>query len=112
MDFEMSEYKDSVKGTDLEVWWDFTVRNGSLNPIDHNESDFQRAVIATFLQRGTVPQAPSLGNQWAECLANDVTPQALNAQVRNSIINLTGGLKYLPKYSMKDGKLMVEVKQV
>lgn len=105
----MSDYKDLNK---KEVWWDFTVKKGSLKPIDHNESDFQRAIVATFLQRGTVPQAPNIGNQWAESLTGDVTPQALNAQVRNSIMNLTGALKYLPKYTMSDGKLLVEVKQV
>lgn len=109
MDFEMSDYKDLNK---KEVWWDFSVKKGSLKPIDHNESDFQRAIVSTFLQRGTVPQAPSIGNQWVECLTGDITPQALNAQVRESIINLTGGLKYLPKYTMSDGKLLVEVKEV
>ena len=90
----------------------FLVKKGSLKPIDHNESDFQRAVVATFLQRGTVPQAPAIGNQWAECLTGDVSPQTVNSQVRESIIELTGGLKYLPKYTMSDGKLLVEVKEV
>ena len=112
MDFEMGEYKDTTQVSDQEIRWDFIVKNGQLKCIDHNESDFQRAVVATFLQRGTIPQAPSLGIQWAECLTGDIQPQAINAQIRNSIINLTGELKYLPKYSMKDGKLLVEVKKI
>lgn len=109
MDFEMSEYKDQVT---QENYWDFTIKKGKLITIDHNKSDFQRAVVATFLQRGTVPQVPSLGNQWSECLTGDVTPQILNAQIKDSIINLTGELKYLPKYTMSDEKLLVEVEKL
>lgn len=105
----MTGYKDQ---NSKENYWDFTLKNGTLKTIDHNVSDQQRAIIATFLQRGSVPQAPGIGNQWSELLTGDVQPQDVNAQIRDSIIQFTGGVKYLPKYSMKDGKLLVEVKQV
>lgn len=109
MDFEMSSRYDADT---QENYWDFTIKKGSLQVIDHNESEEQRAIMATFLQRGSIPQAPSVGNQWAEFLTGGVMPQELNAQIRNSIINLTGGIKFLPKYESKDGKLFVEVKKV
>lgn len=109
MDFEMSSRYDADT---QENYWDFTIKNGRLQVIDHNESEEQRAIIATFLQRGSVPQAPSLGNQWTELLTGAVMPQELNSQIRNTIISLTGGIKFLPKYESKDGKLYVEVKKV
>jgi hypothetical protein len=45
-------------------------------------------------------------------MTNQISPQALNAQVRQSIIDYTGGLYYLPKYKDVDGKIVVEVTKV
>lgn len=109
MDFEMSSRYDADT---QENYWDFTIKSGSLMVIDHNEADEQRAIIATFLQKGSVPQMPSVGNQWSELLTGQVQPQQLNSQIKNSILELTGGMKYTPKYTMEDGKLIVEVKKV
>lgn len=106
MDFEMETVYDQDKETN---YWDFKVKKGRLETIDHSMSEEQRAIVATFLQRGTIPQMPTLGNQWAELLDGDIAPSALNSQVRDSIIDLTGAAKFMPKYSNKDGKLIVEV---
>lgn len=92
--------------------WDFKVTNGILQVVDHNQATEQRSFISTYLQKGTVPQAPSSGNQWAELMTGQVSPQELNAQIRQSIIENTGGVSYLPKYTEKDGKLVVEVTKV
>lgn len=108
MDFEMNDYYD--KDTQEHVW-DFAITKGNLGVVDHSESEFQRAVIATFIQRGTVPQIQGFGNQWAELLTGQVTPQQLNAQIRDSIASVVDGMKFVPKYSMKDGKLIVEIKE-
>lgn len=106
MDFEMETKYDQETQTNL---WDFKVTNGSFHAIDHEVADQQRAIIAVFLQRGTIPQMPELGNQWAEFLTGEVMPAALNAQIKNSITDLTGQAKYMPKYSDEDGNLVVEV---
>lgn len=95
-----------------ENYWDFTIKDGYLMVVDHDKSDEQRAIIATFLQKGTVPQAPSVGNQWAEMLTGSVMPQELNSEIRESIISMTGGVKFLPKYTSENGKLIVEVEKV
>ena len=92
--------------------WDFKVKNGILMTLDHNNAVEQRSNIAVFLQRGTIPQMESTGNQWAELMTGQVTPQVINNQIRQSIIDMTGQLAFLPKYSEKDGKLIVEVKKV
>lgn len=109
MDFAMTNVDTEL---DKQVLWDFKVTNGYLEIVDHNEATEQRSYIATYLQRGTVPQSPSTGNQWAELMTNQISPQELNAQIRQSIMDCTGGISYLPKYTDKDGKLVVEVTKV
>lgn len=95
-----------------ETYWDFKITDGKLDVIDHTLSEEQRAIAAVFLQRGTVPQMPAVGNQWAEALCGQIMPQELNAQIYDSISSLTGGIRFAPKYSQKDGKLFVEVKKI
>lgn len=109
MDFAMTNIDTEV---DKLALWDFKVTKGILQIVDHNEATEQRSFVATYLQRGTVPQSPSSGNQWVELMTNQISPQALNSQVRQSIIDYTGGLYYLPKYKDVDGKVVVEVTKV
>ena len=109
MDFAMTNIDTEIE---KQVLWDFKVTNGILETVDHNQAVEQKSYIATYLQRGTVPQLPSAGNQWAELMTNQISPQELNAQIRQSIIDLTGGISYLPRYIEKDDKLVVEVTKV
>jgi hypothetical protein len=109
MDFAMTNIDTEV---DRLALWDFKVTNGILQTVDHNEATEQRAFIATYLQRGTIPQSPVSGNQWVELMTNQISPQALNAQIRQSIIDYTGGVSYLPRYKDVDGKVVVEVTKV
>lgn len=109
MDFAMTNIDTE---TDKLALWDFKIKDGILITVDHNQELEQRSFVATYLQRGTVPQSPSSGNQWVELMTNQISPQALNAQVRQSIIDYTGGLYYLPKYKDVDGKIVVEVTKV
>lgn len=109
MDFEMIDYKDSDS---LERYWDFRVTGGKMQTVDHNTALEQRSIIAVFLQRGSVPQIPGAGNQWAELLTGQVMPQQVNSQVYNSISDMTGSVSFAPSYKNSDGKLSVEVKPV
>ena len=109
MDFAMTNIDTEI---DKLALWDFKVTKGFLEIVDHNQAVEQRSFIATYLQRGTIPQAPSVGNQWVELMTNQISPQALNAQIRQSIIDCTGGISYLPKYKDVDGKVVVEVTKV
>ena len=109
MDFEIINVK-TEESTLPE--WDFKVKKGILMTLDHNNAVEQRSNIAVFLQRGTIPQMESTGNQWVELMTSQISPQALNNQVRQSIVDMTGQLAFLPKYSEHNGKLVVEVKKV
>ena len=109
MDIEMISKTDEVT---KESQWDFRVKDGKLCWIDYNAATQQRSIIATYLQLGTIPQLPDIGNQWVEFLTGTVAPNELNTQIRNSIIDLTGELSYLPKYTEVDGRLTVEVSSI
>ena len=109
MDWAMTNIDTEDDPTAL---WDFKVKNGVLQIVDRENAIEQKSFISTYLQRGTVPQLPEVGNQWVEMLTGSVAPQELNAQIRQSIVDNTGGVSYLPTYSEKDGKVVVEVRKV
>ena len=109
MDFEMISYKDEDTHENI---WDFKVKNGILQTVDYTSATHQRSIIATYLQRGTIPQLPDVGIQWVEFMTNTVMPNELNVQIRQSIMNFSGELSYMPKFSEEDGKLVVEVKEL
>lgn len=109
MDWAMTNIDTEADPTAL---WDFKVKNGMLQVVDNAQAVEQKSFISVYLQRGTIPQLPEVGNQWVEMLTGDVSPQALNAQLRQSIIDNTGGLSYLPTYTEKDGKVVVDVRKV
>lgn len=108
MDFEMRE------GIDEETQdrqWDFMIKDGKLETVDHNYAERQKAIVASFIQYGTVPQMPTFGCQWAELLTGQTTPQALHAQIRNNIMAAVGGMKFVPKFSSNGKELVVEIKE-
>ena len=61
MDFAMTNIDTEI---DKLALWDFKVKDGFLQVVDHNEATEQRSFVATYFQRGKVPQMPSAGNQW------------------------------------------------
>ena len=63
MDIEMISTTDEDT---KENYWDFKVKDGKLCWIDYSTATQQRSIIATYLQRGTIPQLPDVGNQWVE----------------------------------------------
>lgn len=109
MDFAMTNIDTEE---DTLVKWDFKIKDGFLVTVDHNDALEQRSFVSTYLQQGTVPQLPSVGNQWVELMTNQISPQALNSQIRQSIIDYTGELSYLPRYRDEDGKIVVEVTKI
>lgn len=103
---------DGINEETHEKYWDFKVKNGILQTVDYTVATKQRSIIATYLQRGTVPQLPDVGNQWVEFITGTIMPNTLNGQIRKSIMELTGQLAYMPKYSEDNGQLKVEVVEV
>ena len=111
VDLRMQSYKNEYK----EPIWDFMINEdtGELELMpDELSEEGQRAVVAAFTQRGSIPQLPEVGVQWAELLTEMVGASEVNAQVVNAIQTNADTFAYLPVYSKQDGKLLVEIKEV
>ena len=92
--------------------WDFQITaDGTLATVESSAETKQRATVASFLQRGTVPQLPDTGTQWAEFLMGSILPSELNSQVLENIHELADTYSYTPRYVTKDGRLYVTIEE-
>lgn len=92
--------------------WDFQITaEGTLATIETKAETQQRATVASFLQRGTIPQLPNTGVQWAEFLTGSILPAELNSQILENIHELADTYSYTPKYTTKDGRLYVNIEE-
>lgn len=111
MDLKMQSYVNDHK----ERIWDFVVNEDTgtfeIMPDELSEEQ-QRAIVAAYTQRGSIPQLPDVGVQWAELLTESVGASEVNAQVIDAIQNNAGTFAYIPVYSKVDNQLMVEIRGV
>lgn len=111
MDLRMQSYTNANK----EPIWDFCINEvtGSLVVTENSiAEEHQQAVVATFTQRGSIPQLPQIGVQWAEFLSQSISTSELNTQIVNAIQENAKSFAYLPVYSKTNGKLQVTIKEV
>ena len=92
--------------------WDFYLDNGISTAIFDTAETGQKATIACFLERGSIPAIEQAGIQWPEYLTGAVEARELDSQMRLAIRALTGGVDYIPFYYEKDGRLRVTVQGV
>ena len=111
MDLKMQSYVDEHKNP----IWDFVINeetgNFEVMPSELAEEE-QRAIVAAFTQRGSIPQLPDVGVQWAELLTETANAPEINTQVVEAIQNNAGTFAYLPKYSKVGTKLVVSIQGV
>lgn len=108
MDFFVKTYTTTEK----EPIQDFAITNkGELKTIFGENEIEQRAILSAFLQKGSIPQLPETGVEWAEFVTGDITPAEINSQVLKSIHECANTYSYLPYYSYIDDKLLVSIKR-
>lgn len=97
-----------------EPQWDFQIDNkGQLVFIeDELLEERQRAIIASFLQRGTIPQLPDTGVDWVDLISQAKSPSEINSQVIEAIHNNADSYAYLPSYTKQGDKLVVTIKEI
>lgn len=88
--------------------WDVKVINGIVPIISGDEEKQQRAVIAGFLETGTVPQLENAGVPWQNFITGGLTFGELDALIRNSINN-AGVIEYYPQYEIEGEKLTLTI---
>jgi len=92
--------------------WDFFLQDGDIVTLSDKQETRQLAAIAAYLERGSVPNVEQAGNQWAERLVNEATPNELDSQVRIAMQQATGTSNYMPVYSIKNSTLKLSIQEV
>lgn len=109
IDFYVESYKHPVTH---EPTLDFRVNaDGTLFSLFGSSAVEQRAIVAGFTQKGTVPQLPDVGVEWAELLTGSVLPSAINSEIITAIRSNADTLSYAPHYATVEDNLMVTIKE-
>lgn len=91
--------------------WDVKVENGIVPFVTGANEELQRAILAGFLERGTIPNLPLQGVPWTRYLAREITFGDLDVAVRDSL-RLAGADGYQPEYDLDGDRLTMRVGKV
>lgn len=106
MDMFIKSYKNDVK----EPILDFEVTGkGELSLLFGEDEIHQRALVASFTQKGSIPQLPNTGVEWAEMITAEALPSEVNSQIIQQIHACADTYTYSPKYSAINGELIVTI---
>lgn len=108
MDMKMAA---EVKRPNEYPIWDVKVENGIVPFVTGANEDLQRAILAGFLERGTIPNLPLQGVPWTRYLAKEITFGDLDVAVRESL-RLAGADGYQPEYDLDGDRLTMMVGKV
>lgn len=112
MTVSLDIYLKSYKTSDKEPILDFEVRgDGTLTTFFGETAVKQRAVLSSFTQKGSIPQLPDTGIEWAEMLTGQISPAMINSEIFTAIHQCADTYGYLPQYLVVDGILTVEIKE-
>ena len=76
-----------------------------------NNAIKQRAVLASFTQKGSIPQLPNVGISWVELLTGQCSPAEINSQIFNAMHDCAGTYDYIPKYDTENNTLTVTIEE-
>ncbi len=105
-------YVKSYKNNKSEPIIDFEVQgDGQLSLLFGTAAIKQRAIVASFTQKGTIPQLPETGVEWAELLTGQVSPANINSEIFTAMHNAADTYGYIPQYASYEGQLIVDIKE-
>lgn len=105
MDWTLSE--DITQG--YENAWDFVITSsGELETCDGTYEEKQRAILAAFLQKGTIPQL-NIGNEWVELLTKQTDINSVVQGVQQNIQTLAQSMNFTPEITVVGDKIFLEV---
>jgi hypothetical protein len=107
MDFYVHSYVDENTQEPIK---DFQIlSSGELALVFGEQEEQQRAFISAFTQKGSIPQLPMTGVEWAELLVGERTPSEINSQIMDQLHNCADTYSYLPKYTVIKDQLIVTI---
>lgn len=84
--------------------WDLEVTNGIVPILTDDKEDIQTALLASFIEKGTIPQLPEHGVAWTDFLTGQITFGELDVLIRDSI-SKAGKDLYRPEYQIENDRL-------
>ena len=96
----------------LENTWDIAVTAGIPATVTGDNELTQRAMVAAFIQKNTIPLLPDLGNDWTKYLTGEISLSEIDAQVRSSINLLMDRLDFVPFYSIDNNRAAFTISKV
>lgn len=106
MDVEMKKEEQ----TSTDYIWDIKTDGGIVPIISGNKEEVQVATLAGLLQKGSIPQLPDMGVNWAGFLTGSVSFGELDGEIRESL-KASGREDYMPVYSINDDKLILNIEK-
>lgn len=91
--------------------WDFVVKNGRVQTLTNTAEVQQRAVVAAYIQKGTIPQLVETGVPWLEVVTGETNILEADAQIRANIQEMSGSYSLLPVYSVEKNKLLCTIQE-
>ena len=91
--------------------WDVKVTNGIVPIISGTEEELQTAILAGFIERGSIPLLPEAGVPWSDYLTQKITFGELDADVRDSL-SAAAKDNFYPDYEIIDDKLVMTINKM
>jgi len=88
--------------------WDYYVSNGIVPILEDSPEDEQAAMIAAYLQKGTVPQLPDSGIPWVEFFTGEVQFNEVDGAIKQAL-NSIGLTSFYPSYDLVNDNLICKV---
>lgn len=108
MDMQMSAER---LGANHYPIWDVKVTGGIVPIVTGEQEELQRATLAGFLERGTIPNLPLMGVPWVSYLNRSITFGDLDVAVRDSL-RQAGADGYQPEYDLDGDRLTMKIGKV
>lgn len=102
-----AQMKEENLNADYPIW-DLKVKDGIVPILSGDREDIQTALMASFIELGTIPQLPEAGVPWTKFLTGEMTFGELDVEIRTSIQN-AGKENYRPDYQLNGDKLTLQV---
>ena len=102
----------TIDSASKEPILDFTfTANGCLQEIFAENAVKQRAVLISSIQKGTIPQIPDVGVEWAELITGQTSPAEINSQIMDVMHKYADTYNYVPKYEVENNRLTVTIEE-
>lgn len=102
----------TINETTKEPIVDFVpTKDGQLQVLYAENAVKQRAILASFTQRGSIPQLRNVGIEWVEFLTEQRSAAEINSQIFDAMHDYADTYDYIPKYETTKDKLTVTIEE-